>query len=182
VKSDIHLSYDEFASNPQFTYQLGVDTLIIGVNQNSPIFHLAMDDLQHIYQGEITSTSDLKKKCEGCIIEENIDVIENEPFRVWGYPENSFLEDSIQNTFQIRFFSPVMFVAPNPSLMEQAVLLERTAIGIFPENAISDQLRVIPIVDLANEQTYLTILASSQTEPDLFLEGFLECVQKKLVE
>lgn len=182
AKNHIHFSYDELTLNPNFIYQLGIDSLIIGVNQNSPILHLALDDVQHIYQGKITSTSDLQEKCEVCLIEENTDVIANEPFRIWGYPENSFLEDSIQNTFQIQFFSPEMFIAPNPFLMEQAVLLERTAIGIFPENAISDQLRVIPLIDLPDEQTHLTILASSQMEPDLFLEGFLERIQEKLVE
>ena len=182
ARSDIHFSYEEFASNLPFIYQIGVDSLVIGVNQNNPISHLAMKDVQYIFQGEISSTSDLQENCVDCIIEENTDMLVNEPFRVWGYPENSFLNDSIQNTYQIQFFSPNMFVAPNSSLMEQAVLLEETAIGIFPENALSDQLRIISLEDLTASQLHLKILASSQTEPDPFLKGFLECIQEKLVE
>lgn len=182
TKSDIHFSYDELNSHPNFTYQVGIDSLIIGVNQDNLIFHLTMDDVQHIFQGEIISTSDLQEKCESCISDANTGMISNESFRIWGYPENSFLDKSIQFTFQIQYFSPDMLVAPNPYLMEQAVNLEGNAIGIFPKKAISDQLRVIPLVDLPNEQTHLTILASSQTKPDPFIEGFIECVQERLVE
>ncbi|MDO9546288.1 MAG: undecaprenyl-diphosphatase UppP [Pelolinea sp.] len=182
AKSDIHFSYDEFDSYPEFSYQLGLDALIIGVNQISPITNLTLDNLRNIYQGKVTTAAGLEEVCEVCSIGDISNEMAIEPIRLWGYSNASFLEKSIQNIFQIPFFSPGMFIAPNPSLMEQAVLLEGTAIGIFPKNAISDQLRVVPLIDLPTEQTELTIFASSQTEPDPFLKGFLECIQENFIE
>jgi undecaprenyl-diphosphatase len=177
--SDIHFSYDELTSQLDHSYLLGNDAFTIGVNPNSMITQLSSDALKDIYQGKITLMSELQGKCGECvIIKDGLD--SDSSFKLWGYPQNSFLEETIQKTFLLDFFSPEMFVAPNATLMKQAVLLEDTAIGIFPQASMTAELNEIPVIDFSTDQSFLPIIASSTYQPDPFLEGFIACVQTKI--
>jgi undecaprenyl-diphosphatase len=178
-ESDIHFSYDELSSKLNFSYLLGTDSLVVGVNSGSGITQLSLDNLQNIYRGNIASVSELQRECEQCV-DLNIDQNTDLPMRLWGYSENSFFETSIQNNFKLKYFSPEMLVAPNSSLMKQAVLIENSAIGIFPMDNLDGQIIIIPIIDEPIDKFNLQIIASSQVQPDPYFEGFIKCVQEKM--
>ena len=64
--------------------------------------------------------------------------------------------------------------------MKQAVLIENSAIGIFPMDNLDGQIIIIPIIDEPIDKFNLQIIASSQVQPDPYFEGFIKCVQEKM--
>ena len=180
--SDIYISYGELSLATPYIYQLGNDHLIPAVNKESPIINLTINALQGLYQGDISTVNDLTEECAECVIDEGIDVAPNERFHVWGYPEESFLKQAFQSAFQMDVLSPSLSIAPNPSLLKQALSLEEKAVGILPQKAIGDHLKPIPLIDLINDQASIQILASSHAEPDAALSSLLVCIQEKIID
>jgi len=180
--SDIHISYGELSSTPPYIYQLGNDYLVPAAHQDNPIINLTLEALRGIYQGNISTINKLAEKCAECIIEEGEDITPEESFHVWGYPEESFLNEAFQSAFQMDVLSPSLSIAPNPSLLQQALSLEARAVGILPQKAISVQLKSIPLIDLSDNLASIQILASSHAEPDAVLTALLVCLQEEIIE
>lgn len=180
--SDIYISYGELSSASPNIYQLGDDHLIPAVHKESPIINLTINALQELYQGDISTVNDLIEECAECVIDEGIDIALDERFHVWGYPEESFLKQAFRSAFQMGVLSPNLSIAPNPSLLKQALSLEEKAIGILPRKAIGDHLKTIPLIDLINDQASFQILAESHAEPDAALSALLVCIQKRIID
>ncbi|MCD6576591.1 MAG: undecaprenyl-diphosphatase UppP [Anaerolineaceae bacterium] len=180
--SDVHISYDELSSTTLKIYQLGNDHLVPAAPKDSPIINLTPDALRGLYQGNITTINDLADECAECLLNEKEDTAPEETFHVWGYSEESYLNKTFQSAFQVDFLTPNLSIAPNPSLMQQALSLETNAVGILPNKAIGDQLKSIPLIDAPDIQKSIPILASSQTEPDTAMTALLICVQENINE
>lgn len=180
--SDIYISYGGLSSTQPYIYQLGDDFLVPAANKDNPILNLTLSTLRGLYQGNITTNNELAEECAECIIAEGNDISIGETFHIWGYPEESYLNQAIQSAFQIDVLSPNLSIAPNPSLLQQALSLEDRSVGILPQKAIGDQLKTIPLVDITNDQAMIPILASSNAEPDGALIGLLVCLQKEIYE
>ena len=179
--SDIHISYGELSSPPPYIYQLGDDYLVPAAHQDSPIINLTLDALRGMYQGNISTINKLAEECNECVIEEREDITLEGSFHIWVYPKESFLLKAFQSALQIDVLSPNLSIAPNPSLLQQALSLEARAVGILPQKAISDRLKSIPIIDMSNDQASVQILAASYTEPDSALTALLLCLQEEII-
>ena len=180
--SDIHISYGELSSTPPHIYQLGDDYLVLAARQDNPIISLTLYALRGIYQGNISTINELAEICVECVIDEGEDITLEETFHVWGYPEESFLNEASQSAFQMDILSPNLSIAPNPSFLQGALSLEARAFGILPQKAISDQLKSIPLIDMSNYLASIQILASSHAEPDAPLTALLVCLQEEIIE
>lgn len=167
---------------PRHIYQLGDDYLVLAANQDSPIINLTLDALRGMYQGNISTINKLAEECNECVIEEREDIILEGSFHIWVYPEESFLHKAFQSALQIDVLSPNLSIAPNPSLLQQALSLEARAVGILPQKAISDRLKSIPIIDMSNDQASVQILAASYAEPDSALTALLLCLQEEIIK
>jgi len=178
--SDIHISYGELSSTSPYIYQLGNDYLALAAHKESPITNLTINALQGLYQGYISTVNDLAENCAECVINEEINVALDERFHVWGYPEESFLNQAFRSAFYMDVLSPNLSIAPNPSLLNQALSLEEKAVGILPKKAIGNHLKLIPLIDLNNDQTSIQIFAESHVEPDTALSALLVCIQKTI--
>ena len=146
------------------------------------LINLTLSTLQGLYQGDITTINDLAEECAECVINEGIDIALDEKFHVWSYPEESFLKRAFQSAFQMDVLSPNLSIAPNPSLLKQALSLEEKAVGILPQKAIGDHLKPLPLIDLINDQASIQILAASHAEPDAALFALLVCIQEKIID
>ena len=182
ASSDIHISYGELSSTPPYVYQLGEDYLVPTAHQDNPIINLTLNALRDMYQGNISTIMKLTEECAECVIETGGDITLEESFYVWGYPEESFLNEAFQSMVQMDVLSPSLSIAPNPSLLQQALSLEARAVGILPQRAISDQLKSIPLIDMSNDQASIQILAASHAEPDTALTALLVCLQEEIIE
>jgi len=180
--SDIYISYGELSLASPYLYQLGNDYLVPTAHKENPIINLTLNTLQGIYKGHISTVNDLAENCAECVINEEIDIALDEKFHVWGYPEESFLKQAFRSAFKMDVLSPNLSIAPNPSLLKQALSLEEKAIGILPRKAIGDHLKPIPLIDLINDQASIQILAESHAEPDAALSALLVCIQKKIID
>ena len=182
ASSDIHISYGELSSPPPHIYQLGEDYLVPAAHQDNPIINLTLKALRGMYQGNISTIMKLTEECAECIIEAGGDITLEESFNIWGYPEESFLNEAFQSMVQMDILSPSLSIAPNPSLLQQALSLETRAVGILPQRAIRDQLKSIPLIDMSNDQASIQILAASHAEPDTALTALLVCLQEEIIE
>jgi len=182
ASSDIHISYGELSSTPPYIYQLGDDYLVPAAHQDNPIINLTLDALRGMYRGDISTINKLAEECVKCVIEEGEDITLEGSFHIWGYPEESFLNEAFQSAFQMDVLSPSLFIAPNPSLLQQALSLEARAVGILPQKAIRDQLKSIPLIDMSNAQASVQILAASHAEPDTALTALLVCLQEEIIK
>jgi len=180
--SDIYISYGELSSSSPYIYQLGNDYLVPAAHKENLLINLTLSTLQGLYQGDITTFNDLAEECAECVINEGIDIALDEKFHVWSYPEESFLKQAFQSAFQMDVLSPNLSIAPNPSLLKQALSLEEKAVGILPQKAIGDHLKPIPLIDLINDQASIQILASSHAEPDAALSALLVCIQENNID
>jgi undecaprenyl-diphosphatase len=182
ASSDIHISYGELSSHPQYIYQLGDDYLVPAAHKDNPIVNLTLGALRGLYRGDIPTIYKLAEECAECVIGEGEDIALEETVYIWDYPEESFLNEAFQSAFQMDVLSPNLFIAPNPSLLQQALSLEPMAVGILPKKGIGDQLKPIPLSNIPNDQASLQILASSHAEPDAALAVLLVCLQEKIIE
>ena len=179
---DIHISYGELSSNSPYIYQLGDDYLVPAAHQDNPIINLTLDALRGIYQGKISTIKKLTEECAECVIKGEGDITPEESIQVWGYPEESFLYKAFQSAVQMDILSPNLSIAPNPYLLQQVLSLEAWAVGILPQEAISDQLKSIPVIDMPIDQASIQILAVSHKEPDTVLTALLVCLQEEIIE
>ncbi len=182
ANSDIYLSNSELSSTPPYIYQLGNDYLVLAAHKDNPIITLTFDALRGLYQGDITTINELAEECADCIIDEGEDINFNETFQIWGYSEESYLYKAIQSAFQMDIFFPNLSIAPNPSLLQQALSLEAGAVGILPQKAIEDRLKSISLIDMPNNQALIPVLAASFAEPDTALTALLVCLQEEINE
>jgi undecaprenyl-diphosphatase len=182
ASSDIHISYGELSSTPPYIYILGGDYLVPAAHKDNPITNLTLDVLRGLYQGELTTIIELAEECTECVVNEEGDITLEETFHIWGYPEESYLNKAIQSAFQMDALSPNLSIAPNPSLLQQALSLEDGAIGILPQKAIGDQLKSLPLIDMSDDKASIQILASSHAEPDAPLTALLVCLQEEIIE
>ncbi len=180
--SDIYISYGELSSTSPYIYQLGNDYLVPAAHKENPIINLTLSTMRGLYQGDISTVNDLAENCAECVIIEEIDIALDEKFHIWSYPEESFLKSAFRSAFQIDVLSPSLSIAPNPSLLKQALSLEEKAVGILPRKAIGDHLKPIPLIDLINDQASIQILAESHAEPDAALSALLVCIQEKIID
>jgi len=180
--SDLFLSYDELSSDLPYIYQLGEDYLVPAAHKDNPITNLTLDTLRELYQGGISTVTELSKECAECVTDKGLDNSLEENFHIWVYPEESFLMEAFRSIFQIDVLSPNLSVAPNPFLLKQALSLEEKAVGILPKKALGDQLKSIPLVNITNDQASIQILASSHAEPDATLSALLLCIQEEIID
>ncbi len=180
--SDTHISYGELSSTPPYIYHLGDDYLVPAAHQDNPIINLTLDALRGIYQGNISTINKLTEECTECATNEGGDIDLEETFHVWGYPEESLLREAFQSALQLDVIFPSLSIAPNPSLLQQALSLEARAVGILPQKAISVQLKSIPLIDMSNNLASIQILASSHNEPDAALTALLVCLQEGIIK
>ena len=103
-----------------------------------------------------------------------------ESIRIWIYPKELPIQTAIQTAFHFIAPSAKTMIAPNPSLMMQALTIDKNSIGFLPSKFTDEQIKTIEIIDGKINSAEIPIIAYSNSSVDNILTGFLLCIQSKL--
>ena len=120
------------------------------------------------------------EECNECDISKDNEMDLTKKPIFWNYPEESIINDSIRNSFQILNYHSNHLIAPTTSIMIQTLSDDSSSVGFLPMKAIREPIKKINITDNSYSAAPIPIIASSKTEPDEILSSYLVCVQNKL--
>lgn len=142
---------------------VGQEELVVVVSPKNPTQKIAWQDLQAIYQGSLPDSSPAKE------------------VRAWAYPAG----EDIQAVFESMIgttASRVIFLAPDPAAMREAVAGDARAIGFLPRRWLDSSVNEVSVQGLDPARMRQPILALSKTEPKGLEKAWLICLQQRLSE
>lgn len=151
----------------QAAYIIGQEDLVIIAHPQNPLERIALADLQAIYSGALR------------LWPASAPELEVQP---WGYLSG----DDVQAIFETAVLggqpasTRVVFQAPDPAAMREAVAADPAAIGFLPRRWLNGAVKELPVEGLAPGQTRQPILALSRSEPQGVEKSWLLCLQERL--
>jgi hypothetical protein len=149
----------------------GWDEMVFIVHPDNPVEVLTQSNLVDIYAGVVRSWSRFNPAGGGV----------TGRIHIWGYPTDSDLSEIFTaltaNTGQ---HDAVLFFAPDPQAMLEAISEDPTAIGFIPLRWLDERVRTVSAEDMEEEDLQQPILALSQAEPEGDRRAWLLCVQERL--
>jgi hypothetical protein len=151
----------------------GWDELEMIVHPDNTLEALSRDEVTEIYAGSILSWSRLhtaESAASGRI-------------HLWGYPTGN----DVMDRFMVMSGSTgqgdaVLFLAPDPEAMLQAISEDVSAIGFVPRRWLDERVSSVAITDVEDEELRQPILALSRAEPQGDRRAWLLCLQGRLGE
>ena len=165
---------------PLTAYKISSDSIVLSTSISNPIEKLSVNTLKDIFTGTITTFSDLIDTCDDCTLSKYDEKMQAESIRIWIYPKELPIQTAIQTAFHFIAPSAKTMIAPNPSLMMQALTIDKNSIGFLPSKFTDEQIKTIEIIDGKINSAEIPIIAYSNSSVDNILTGFLLCIQSKL--
>jgi hypothetical protein len=149
----------------------GRDEVVFIVHPDNPVEVLTQSNLVDIYAGAVRSWSRFNPSGSGV----------TGRIHIWGYPTGSDLSEIftglIADTGQ---HDAVLFFAPDPQAMLEAISQDPVAIGFIPRRWLDERVGAVIIEDMEEEDLQQPILALSRAEPERDRRAWLLCVQERL--
>ncbi len=152
-----------------FTAVLGQEDLVVVVNPKNPLGKISMADLQAIYSGALPHWDQSGQ---------SVDI------QPWVYPDG---EDA-QAIFQAQVLGGsllagrVVYTAPDPAAMREAIVANPGAIGFLPKRWADASVKPITIEGLDPARLRQPILARFNSEPKYPDKAWSICLQERLSE
>jgi hypothetical protein len=171
VDADFAFRWGAPSELQSFAAVVGWDKLTFIVHPDNPIETLSQSDVIDLYAGTIRSWNRFNPA----------DAAVTGRVRLWTYPEGNdvlvvfsgLMNDSEQG-------DAVLYLAPDPQAMLQAVSEDPLAIGFIPRRWLDGSVRAVDMVDVDEALPRQPILAISQAEPQGDRRAWLLCVQERL--
>jgi hypothetical protein len=168
--ADISLMYNNPIDPALPAYQVGQDKLVVIVNPQNQISSMSLIALQGILQNFFTRWEDVDPG-QGKEIPGDIEVLV--------YPRN----DEIQKIVETRFNGNKIVgfrtsTVDEPGAVHEAVSKNPGAIGIIPGAYLSDKVKVVGINDLAPNDTAITIIAQTRSQPGELQATMINCLEQ----
>jgi hypothetical protein len=149
----------------------GWDELVWIVHPDNPVEVLTQSNLVDIYSGTVRSWS--RFSSVGSELTGRI--------RIWDYPTGSDLSEIFTAlTAHTGQHDAVLYFAPDPRAMLEAISEDPAAIGFIPRRWLNEQVRAVVVSDMAEEARQHPILALSRAEPEGDRRAWLLCMQERL--
>lgn len=177
----LRLGAPQSLSLPSFT--LGNESYLFVVNQQNTLQSLSLDQLRQILSGKVSDWAAFQQACPECFSADLPEDVKSRPIALNFYGADEDLQSGMEAGLMAGALparSSALLI-PDPAAMIEAVSSSPTAIGFLPINWTSNKVKDIKISDLDPKQTYLPILAITQTEPSDTTKSFLTCVQNGLL-
>jgi hypothetical protein len=162
---DLTISLGEPSDPPAYAASLASEDLVVVLNQSNRLDALAVYSLHSLYTGQITKWDGLGSA---------LGVVQ-----VWDYAISDPLHQSFNQA--VLKGSPVaslVFIAPSPAAMLEALSASPQAVGYLPHAWLTDNN--VYAVNLAPETKaalHLPVLALAPQEPQGALRTFIACLQ-----
>jgi hypothetical protein len=149
----------------------GWDELVMIVHPDNPVDAFTSTDVENIYAGRTRSWSNLNPS----------DAAVTGRIHVWVYPAGN----DVMEVFAALFGNAdqgdaVLYLAPHPDAMLQAISEDPAAVGFIPRRWLDERVRAVMIGDMEEEDQQQPILALSRAEPEGDRRAWLLCVQERL--
>lgn len=150
-----------------FAAEIGHEELVIAAHPDNPLNQITRADLEAIYNGELRRWPNSETEVQP-----------------WSYPAG----EDIQAVFEavVRKSEPVssrvVYLAPDPSAMLEALGREPGAVGFLPRRWLNEQVKELPVDGLDSAALTRPIAALSNSEPQGPQKAWLLCVQAGLSE
>ncbi len=150
-------------------YELGQEDLVLITHPQNPIREINLNDLRDVYSGAL---SHWPGSPEGGAIQP------------WIYPSSEDTQEIFVDAL-LQGIPPaqsVVYTAPDPLAMIEAVGENPAALGFLPRRWLSAQVKEIAVPGLEPGSLRRPVIALTAPELDASTKGWLGCLQGKLVE
>ncbi len=168
-QANLVLRWGAIGQMPSYSFVIGQEELVVVVNPDNPRQQISLEELQAIYQGQLTDWPNSGP--EGAI-------------QAWTYPTGSdtgsiFEANILNGTAPAK---QAVSLAPDPKAMRQAVSENVWAIGFLPRRWVNSSVKAISLEGLDPSRLQQPILALSKSEPKGPEKTWLICLQQRMSE
>jgi hypothetical protein len=150
---------------------IGYDEMVVIVHPDNPVAALSQEDLIDIYYGSIRFWSQYNPA--GAAVTGRI--------RLWTYPTGSDIQDIFAAiTGSDIQGDAVLYLAPDPAAMLEAVAADPAAIGYIPERWLDESVRSVELTGAEVQSLSHPILAFSRGEPQGEQRAWLLCLEERI--
>jgi hypothetical protein len=165
-QSDLSLRWGAPLLPQGFAAVIGEEELVLIAHPRNPLAGLSVDDVNAIYNAEIREWPGRQ----------------GEEIQPWAYPSNEDIQQNFEQAFNVGepLRENLLYLAPGPAEMIEAVSQSTTALGFIPRLWLNDQVKEIGVSDGGEDQNRFPILSLSQTEPAGMEKSWLLCLQDQI--
>ncbi|GIV66868.1 MAG: hypothetical protein KatS3mg047_1261 [Bellilinea sp.] len=168
IEKNIRIFWATPTDTSQNTFQITHDAIQIVVNPSLSLHSLTFLELKAVFSGKINQWNE---------IAENLPAAE---IQVWTYPQSSSI---MENFFQWsglspQSLSPLVYLAPNPLQLRNAVAENPLSIGILTTRWSNQQVDTV-LIEEDQDNREFPVLAEL-TESDPYMLEWLFCIQSQI--
>ena len=166
------LVYGEIPGLGAEVFEIGNDTLVIGVNPGNSLLGLSADLTEAIFSGRVATWEQAVEFCPDCY---SLPAITG-PIDLYAFMPDSFLFETVQNSFLNKGpISTSARIAPDAKAMRQALSQDTQAIAPIPAGWVDDTIKIIGLDEI--KAPSIPILAYVDSPLNDSLKIWLVCVQ-----
>ncbi|MEA4908139.1 MAG: hypothetical protein VB089_10980 [Anaerolineaceae bacterium] len=170
-KFDFTLRWGSVPDGGPYAAVLGQDELVVIVQAHNPVEELNLAALQQIYT---TPGLDWSSATSG-------QAPEVQAIHAWGYTAGSDVQPVFENLLlQEPANEALLYTAPDPAALRQAVADDPGAIGFIPRRWLDERVKAVSINDLPEGATQQPVLVMASQEPTGPQTTWLVCIQDAL--